>query len=357
MSGNDADVGEDSAPVRPGPLEGTRSGGTRSRREPLTVDPDFAREILDELYAYRRKRRLVAWVLWATLGWLGAHRFYLEKPGTGLLQMLTGGGLTLWWIVDAWRLGRMVDAHNRDQALREARDEPPIELDFMPPLGVDVLSEPPAWALQWEARGPGWRALRITGDVTVLMVAGASLGVVAATLGATEAVFAVVGLVLVTLLGGGGAWLEHVPLARGLLRWTHRLRLFYYFNKPGNPVAMLFRGALGLMLAPFRRRDRAETRLYLELGAAFTVFFVVLDVVQDVAVPLVTGGLSALAPLRLATIWFEDLVETFVVTYVFVAPIGAVLTLYLLTRRTHTVPRILGLLVLAFIVVGLGAGL
>ncbi len=45
---------------------------------------------------------------------------------------------------------------------------------------------------------------------------------------------------------------------------------------------------------------------------------------------------------------------TFFVIYAFATPIGAVLTLYLLTRRTHTVPRLLGGLALLFIALGAG---
>jgi hypothetical protein len=33
-------------------------------------------------------------------GWLGAHRFYVGKVGTGLLQLVTIGGLGLWAFID-----------------------------------------------------------------------------------------------------------------------------------------------------------------------------------------------------------------------------------------------------------------
>lgn len=46
-----------------------------------------------------RKSRLVALILAMLLGFLGGHRFYVGKVGTGLLYMLTGGlfgiGLTI----------------------------------------------------------------------------------------------------------------------------------------------------------------------------------------------------------------------------------------------------------------------
>lgn len=34
------------------------------------------------------------------LGWLGIDRFYLGKIGTGILKLITWGGLGVWWIID-----------------------------------------------------------------------------------------------------------------------------------------------------------------------------------------------------------------------------------------------------------------
>lgn len=315
------------------------------------IDPDFAHEVLGDLYAYRRKRRLVAWLLWVGLGWLGAHRFYLERPGTGLLQMLTGGGALVWWVLDAWRIGAMVDAHAVEQERRKRAGEPPLELSFMPPRAVDVLNEPPEWTSRWAERGRAWRGMRLAGDLLVLAFAGTALGALAGVEGGTEAVVAVVALILVTLLGAQANGLNQVPVLRALVRWSHRLRLFYYFNRPGSPPGLLFRSVIGIMLAPFRRRDRAEVGLYLQLGAAFTLFFMAADLIEDVVVPLGTG-LGSLDPARLVALWFQELFTTFLVIYAFAAPVGAILTLYVLTRENHTVPRLLGLLVLML----MGAG-
>jgi TM2 domain-containing membrane protein YozV len=46
------------------------------------------------------KKRLVAFLLWFFLGWISAHRFYVGKIGTALLQIVTLGGLGIWWLVD-----------------------------------------------------------------------------------------------------------------------------------------------------------------------------------------------------------------------------------------------------------------
>jgi TM2 domain-containing membrane protein YozV len=43
---------------------------------------------------------LPAFLLCFFLGVLGAHRFYVGKAGTGVLQILTLGGLGVWALVD-----------------------------------------------------------------------------------------------------------------------------------------------------------------------------------------------------------------------------------------------------------------
>src|SRR4051812_4530798 len=46
------------------------------------------------------KRILPAALLCVFLGMLGVHRFYVGKIGTGILQLLTFGGLGIWALVD-----------------------------------------------------------------------------------------------------------------------------------------------------------------------------------------------------------------------------------------------------------------
>jgi len=46
------------------------------------------------------KSRLVALLLCFFLGVIGVHRFYVGKNGTGILMIVTFGGLGIWVVID-----------------------------------------------------------------------------------------------------------------------------------------------------------------------------------------------------------------------------------------------------------------
>lgn len=58
------------------------------------------------------KRLVPAALLCVLLGVFGAHRFYVGKTGTGVLQLFTLGGLGLWMLYD---LVLIVTAQFRDR--------------------------------------------------------------------------------------------------------------------------------------------------------------------------------------------------------------------------------------------------
>lgn len=70
------------------------------------------------------KSKSTAFNLCCYLGALGAHRFYLGRWLTGLLMLLTGGGLMIWWIIDMVRIagGSLRDSDGND--LRSAPRDP-----------------------------------------------------------------------------------------------------------------------------------------------------------------------------------------------------------------------------------------
>ena len=60
------------------------------------------------------KKFVPAVLLCFFLGSLGIHRFYLGKTGTGILMLLTLGGLGIWTLIDVVRLviGSMKDKND-----------------------------------------------------------------------------------------------------------------------------------------------------------------------------------------------------------------------------------------------------
>lgn len=55
----------------------------------------------------------LTYVLWLLFGLLGAHYFYINKPGVGILYLLTGGLLGVGWVLDLFTLKGQVERANR----------------------------------------------------------------------------------------------------------------------------------------------------------------------------------------------------------------------------------------------------
>ncbi|HEV7344073.1 MAG TPA: TM2 domain-containing protein [Devosia sp.] len=93
-------------------------------------------------YDIEKKSLIVSYVLWFFLGYVGAHRFYLGKPLSGvimlalsgiilLLTFVTVGVLSflwvivgLWWLIDALLIPGMAAGRNSriaDRVLGRAR--------------------------------------------------------------------------------------------------------------------------------------------------------------------------------------------------------------------------------------------
>ena len=70
------------------------------------------------------KSRAVALALCIPLGVFGAHRFYVGKIGTGLLQLCTLGGFGLWYLYDLITIasGEFRDAQDRRVTLWDPAD-------------------------------------------------------------------------------------------------------------------------------------------------------------------------------------------------------------------------------------------
>lgn len=356
-----------------------RLEGIRGRaREPVAAA--FYRAVpaaqLRDLFEYARKKMSVAYLLWLCAGLLGAHRFYLDRVGTAAAQFLTGGGFLLWWAADGFLIPSMVRAYNDEQAEREEAGRPPRALDFLeteegepsggddadpdddPDAGPDepaveggeeaagdagLSGAGPAWA---EGRSPGRG--KLAADLAVVGLAGLMLGAVSAETGAWRASAAVATMVLAVSFAPELSALGRLPGTSDLLRWAARLGLFYRYHDPGGPLSRLARPMVGVAVAPFRRRARAETHLYLELGGAFAVVFFWMDLGV-----LAFGGLGGDADLaELPAEWGTAALLTLINVYAFATPIGATLYEHALSGHSHRRVWLLGAAAVGGIAVG-----
>ncbi|MEX2526531.1 MAG: TM2 domain-containing protein [Gemmatimonadota bacterium] len=314
----------------------------RSRSAGNPPDPDMSAVVLQDLYRYPRKSLWVTGALWLFTGFLGGHRFYLDRIGTGILMLFTSGGGFIWWLLDIRKLNAMVEEHNTEQTHRELQGLPPLALAFMPSLEPTLLEGPPAWAPLRGGR------LRLVGDALVLLLAGFLLGSLSASSGNFEGLLAVLVLVAVTNLGARWEELAQRPGFRSLDRWSHRLRMYYHMNDPGSTLSLLVRPLVGPISAFFQTKARAEVKLYLQLGAVFVILFTLVDLVEVLAT---TAGEFDEIVRGLAT----EMGMTFVIIYAFATPIGAILTTHLLLRRSDRVLWVLSGITVLAVVMGLMA--
>ena len=100
-------------------------GGTPSNSEPS--DKDFITTLLICVF----------------LGGLGAHRFFVDKSDTGILMLVTLGGLGIWWIIDIILIvtGSFEDSEGRVIAYQAAGTANTITSTHVP---EKVAEAPPA---------------------------------------------------------------------------------------------------------------------------------------------------------------------------------------------------------------------
>ncbi len=69
------------------------------------------------------KSKGAAYFLWliSVFGWLGFHRFYLGKIGTGIIWIFTGGCLGIGSLIDLFTLGGQVEQYNTKEELKTLR--------------------------------------------------------------------------------------------------------------------------------------------------------------------------------------------------------------------------------------------
>lgn len=119
------------------------------------MDPRTQEQLI---YEAHRKSTGASYLLWFFLGFLGAHRFYLGRTGTGIAQLLmclTVVGiipLAFWWLIDGFRIPGMVREENI-KTIQMIGGRPS-------PAGDPRLSAPPPSALSVDPRVEEIRAMR-----------------------------------------------------------------------------------------------------------------------------------------------------------------------------------------------------
>ena len=301
-------------------------------------DPDFAEEVVADLYRYKPKRYPIVLAIALTCGVLGIHRMYLAKSASGIAMLLSLGGGLVWWVTDLFRLRKMVHTFNEEEALREAAHLPPQGMDFLPPKEALDIHSPPTWA-----KKRGTRSRLITSGFLLCLI-GFVLGVISGATGVIEPSLTLVIFIVITLLAARTPSISHIPLLGGLSRWSHRLRLYYHTTDPGSVGLLALRPVAGIFFAPWLSRARTEVRLYLQLGVVFALGFALLDIADAIDRDSIGASLGFL---------LSDFLQTLVYTYVFVAPAGALLTTQLLLARRDRVVWALSALTLAGVYMGL----
>lgn len=83
---------------------------------PLTTDQEI---LVEARLANEKKSVGVAFALWFFLGIISAHRFYLGRPVSAILQILSYFIFVgiIWWVVDAFLITDM--AHKHSAKVRE----------------------------------------------------------------------------------------------------------------------------------------------------------------------------------------------------------------------------------------------
>ncbi len=185
-----------------------------------------------------------AFGLWAILGWLGAHRFYLGRWVSGLLYLFSLGGFGIGWAVDIFTLRSAVDQKN---AVSESTHE-------LAPWASDTRFGLFDFVCRW-----------------AFFVIGPSVFVVLCVIfSQAELLFVMLFTLVVCGLFGNMQQtierlnkLERIPLVRSAVLVIKQLHDFYYENQPRSFWFYLL-GPITLPIAWIRSAAfRKETSLYL----------------------------------------------------------------------------------------------
>jgi len=109
----------DTAPACPGCGYVLQAPSTAAAATPAALTTE-AQILVEQRVTNEGPSAGVAYLLWFFFGLLSAHRFYLGKPGTALLQILSYFLLVgfLWWFLDAFLIQDMLRAKRAEVRAR-----------------------------------------------------------------------------------------------------------------------------------------------------------------------------------------------------------------------------------------------
>lgn len=70
----------------------------------------------------KKKSKGRAYLIWLFLGVFGGHRYYVGDIGIGIAMTLTGGGGGIWFLIDAFFIGKRIESKNRDLELKRVQE-------------------------------------------------------------------------------------------------------------------------------------------------------------------------------------------------------------------------------------------
>lgn len=88
------------------------------RNQLAALSPELQQEFVLE-FKRSAKSPAIGYIALFILSW---HYFYLKKWGMQILFWLTGGGLGVWWLVDAFRMPSLIREYNQDVAIEAMRN-------------------------------------------------------------------------------------------------------------------------------------------------------------------------------------------------------------------------------------------
>lgn len=297
----------------------------------------ISRALVDDLYRYPlRSYRTLFW-LWLTTGLVGGHRYYLDHIRVGALMTISYGLGGILWLLDGFRLRRMLNAYNSQQMHRRTLGQPPLEMDYLPSVEPEALEQRPTWAKEGLLSGTA-----LVFDAIAVMLVSYILGIYTYESGAWEPITAIITMLILYNLSELLLPLRRFRLVQELLQWDYKLRLYYHYNRPPTAGGVLFKPLTAFFsIFTLPRRKLGEIRLYLEAGLFFSLLYHLFTLINGQFFTLVAD----LDFLTAAQEWLISLITAFAIIFAAAAPVGATLVKHSLVHTPRRDRLVLSILI------------